>query len=141
MLPEVYQKWHHQKKGNSWEEFNTWIITNYLLDVSRPVKEAKAVKQVLVNIKGNLEEQTVNWRNSQKVSVPTDSQKLLSMGRGRRFEFKLDNKLRINPRYPVYYTLSWIACVDNYCSMHYTPKAKSSKYPRRTKWDKSKTKF
>ena len=60
MLPEVYQKWHCQKTGNSWEEFNAWITINYLLDVLRPVKKTKAVKQVLVNIKDNLEEQAIN---------------------------------------------------------------------------------
>ena len=49
-----------KKKGNSWEEFNVWIIINYLLDVLRPVKKAKAVKQALINIKGNLEEQAID---------------------------------------------------------------------------------
>jgi len=56
-LPETYQKWYHQKKGNSWEEFNKWITRNYLPDVIKPVLEMEAIKQTLVNIKDNLEKQ------------------------------------------------------------------------------------
>ena len=63
------------------------------------------------------------------------------MGRGRRFKLELDNKLKIDPKYPVHYMLLWIACIDDYCNMHHTLKAKNSKYPKRTKWDKDKTKF
>jgi len=37
-----------------------WIIKNYLPDVMRPVKEIKAIKATLVNIKGNLEKQADN---------------------------------------------------------------------------------
>ena len=44
ILPETYQKWYCQQKGNSWEEFNTWIIKNYLPDVIRPVKKNKSHK-------------------------------------------------------------------------------------------------
>ena len=54
MLPKAYQKWYHQKKGNSWEEFNIQIIKNYLPDVIKPVREIKIIKAILVNIKGNL---------------------------------------------------------------------------------------
>jgi len=42
-----------KKKGNSWEEFNAWIIKNYLLNVMKPVREIKTIKAILVNIKGN----------------------------------------------------------------------------------------
>jgi len=34
-----------------------WIIKNYLPDVIRPVKEIKAIKAILVNIKGNFKKQ------------------------------------------------------------------------------------
>jgi len=54
MLPEAYWKWYHQREGNNWEEFNVWITKNYLPDVMKPVKEIKAIKATLVNIKGNL---------------------------------------------------------------------------------------
>ena len=49
-----------KKKGNSWEEFNAWIIKNYLPDVIKPVKEIKAIKAILVNIKRNLKKQADN---------------------------------------------------------------------------------
>ena len=56
-LPKAYWKWYHQKKGNSWEEFNKWITKNYLPDVIKPVLEVEVIKQVLVNTKDNLKEQ------------------------------------------------------------------------------------
>ena len=39
MLPETYWKWYCQKKGNSWKEFNVWIIKNYLPNVIKLVKK------------------------------------------------------------------------------------------------------
>ena len=57
MLPETYWKWYCQQKGNSWEKFNMWIIKNYLPNVIKLVKEIKAIKAILVNIKGNLKKQ------------------------------------------------------------------------------------
>jgi len=56
-LPKIYQKWYYQQKGNSWEEFNIWIIKNYLPDVIKPVKEMEAIKIILINIKNNFKEQ------------------------------------------------------------------------------------
>jgi len=47
-----------------------------------------------------------------------------------RYRFKLKNKdkLRVNPKYIAYYTLSWIAYVDNICNIHRAPKDKNRKY-------------
>jgi len=141
MLSEVYQKWYCQKEGNNWEEFNAWIIKNYLPDVIKPVREIEAIKAILVNIKGNFEKQADNWRDNWEFTVNTDSQKLLLQKRGHRFTLKKNNKLRINLKHPVYYTLLWIVYIDDYCNLHYTPKAKHSKYPKRMNWDDSKKKF
>ena len=60
MLTEAYQKWYHQKKGSSWEEFNMQITKNYLPDIIKPVREIKAIKTTLVNIKRNLKKQANN---------------------------------------------------------------------------------
>ena len=49
-----------KKKDNSWEEFNMWITKNYLPDVIKPVREIKAIKMILINIKRNLKEQAVD---------------------------------------------------------------------------------
>jgi len=57
MLPKAYWKWYHQREGNSWEEFNIWIIKNYLPDVIKPVREIEVIKTILVNIKRNLKKQ------------------------------------------------------------------------------------
>ena len=116
-------------------------MKNYLLNVMKPVKEMEAIKMILVDIKKNLEEQAIDWRDNQQVLVNVDNQKLLPQKRGQRFELKEQNKPRINLKHLVHYTLLWIACVDDYCNLHYTPKAKHSKYPRRTEWNSSKKKF
>ena len=55
MLPKFYWKWYCQQKGNSWKKFDAWIMKNYLLNVIRPVKEMKAIKMTLIDIKGNFE--------------------------------------------------------------------------------------
>jgi len=60
MLLKAYWKWYHQREGNNWEEFNVWIIKNYLPDVIKPVREMEAIKAILVNIKGNLKKQADN---------------------------------------------------------------------------------
>ena len=101
----------------------------------------EAIKATLVNIKGNFKKQVDDQRDNWKFIVNTDSQKSLPQKKGHRFILKKGNKPRINPKHSANYTLSWIACVDNYCNLYYTPKAKYSKYPRRTNWDNSKKKF
>ena len=78
-LLEIYQKWYHQQKGNSWEEFNAQITKNYLPNIIKPVKEIKIIKMTLVDIKDNLKEQAQDWRENQSVLIKTDSQKLLPL--------------------------------------------------------------
>jgi len=56
-----------------------WITKNYLLNVIKLVKEIKAIKITLINIKDNFEKQAQNWRNNWSILVNTDSQKLLPL--------------------------------------------------------------
>ena len=71
----------------------------------KPVLEIETIKQILVNIKDNLEKQAQNWRENWSVSVLVDSQKMLLLGRGCKFEFKLKNKLKVNLKHLAHYTL------------------------------------
>ena len=107
----------------------------------RPVKEMETIKMILVNIKDNFKEQAQDQRDNQSVSVKIDSQKSLPLRQSQMFKLKEQDKPRINPGHPAYYTLLQIACVDDYCNQHYAPKAKHSKYPKRTEWNSSKKKF
>jgi len=95
----------------------------------------------LVDIKGNLKKQTQNWRENWSMSVPADSQKMLSLKRDCKFKLKLKDELKVDLKHLVYYTLLWIACVDNHCNLHYVLKAKIGRYPRKIKWDNSEKKF
>ena len=82
-----------------------------------------------------------DWRDNWVILVPVDSQKLLPIKRGQKFKLKLEDKLQVNPRHSIHYTLSWIACVDDYCNIHYILKTKHGRYPRKIKWNDSEKKF
>jgi len=45
-----------------------------------------------------------------------------------RFKLKDKDKLRVNPKHVAYYTLSWIAYMDDTYNMHRAPKDKNWKY-------------
>jgi len=45
-----------------------------------------------------------------------------------RFKLKDKDKLRVNLSYLVYYTLLWIAYIDNMCNIYRVPKDKNRKY-------------
>ena len=82
-----------------------WITKNYLLDVIKPVKEIETIKMILVNIKSNFKKQAQNWRENWSVLVNTDNQKSLPLKQSHKFKLKEQNKLKINPKHSVYYTL------------------------------------
>jgi len=52
-----------------------------------------------------------------------------------------DNKLRVNLKYLVYYTLLWIVCVDNYYNIYKILKARNYKYLVRMYWMPSEAKY
>ena len=45
-----------------------------------------------------------------------------------RFKLKDKDKLRVNLKYAAYYTLLWIACMDNTCNIYRALKDKNWKY-------------
>ena len=44
------------------------------------------------------------------------------------------NELQDNFKYLAYYTLLWIACVDDYCNIYQYPKQKAKRYLERIYW-------
>jgi len=60
-----------------------------------------------------------------------------------RYRFKLKNKneLRVNLKYVAYYTLSWIAYMDNIYNIHRAPKDKNRKYLVRIYWAPEEKRF
>jgi len=52
-----------------------------------------------------------------------------------------DDELRVNLKHLVYYTLLWIAYIDNYCNMHEALKIRNYKYLVKMYWILSKTKY
>jgi len=60
-----------------------------------------------------------------------------------RYRFKLKNKdkLRVNLKHIAYYTLLWIACVDNICNIHRVLKDKNQKYLIRMYWAPEEKRF
>ena len=45
------------------------MITNYILNKLLSIKDVEIIKKVLVNIRGNLEEQAKKWRDNWQVIV------------------------------------------------------------------------
>jgi len=60
-----------------------------------------------------------------------------------RYRFKLKNKneLRVNLKHIAYYTLLWIAYVDNICNIYRVPKDKNRKYLARMYWALEEKRF
>jgi len=52
-----------------------------------------------------------------------------------------DDELRVNPKYLVYYTLSWIVYIDNYYNIYKTLKVRNYKYLVRIYWMLSEAKY
>jgi len=52
-----------------------------------------------------------------------------------------NNKLRVNLKHPVYYTLLWIIYIDNKCEMYKVLKARNYKYLVRIYWILSEAKY
>jgi len=52
-----------------------------------------------------------------------------------------NNEPRVNLKYLVYYTLLWIAYIDNYYDMYKIPKARNHKYLVRMYWMPSEAKY
>jgi len=52
-----------------------------------------------------------------------------------------DDKLRVNLKYLVYYTLLWIVYIDNYYNIYKTPKERNYKYLVRMYWMPSELKY
>ena len=57
-----------------------------------------------------------------------------------KFKLQEKDKLKINPKNLVYYTLSWIAYIDDHYKMYKMPKVKNSRFLKRMDW-KGKEKY
>jgi len=57
------------------------------------------------------------------------------------FKIQEDDKLRVNLKYLVYYTLAWIICVNNYYNIYKVLKKKNYKYLVRIYWILSELKY
>ena len=52
-----------------------------------------------------------------------------------------EDKLQDNPKYLIYYTLLWIACIDNHCKIHEYPKQKAKQYLERIYWPQASRRY
>jgi len=57
------------------------------------------------------------------------------------FQKEEDNELKVDPKHLAYYTLLWIAYIDNYCDMHETLKIRNHKYLVKMYWMPSELKY
>src|SRR6266702_8035139 len=92
------------------------------------------MKQALAVMRGNLKEQARDWRDSWQVIVPVKSKATPITHRYQKFKLQEEDELQVNPKNTAHYTLSWIACVDNYCKIYKMPKVKNSRFLERMDW-------
>jgi len=82
----------------------------------------------------------MNWRKDWQISIPAkESLKLVI--RKSIFKTQEDDELRVNLKYLVYYTLSWIAYINDKCKMYKTLKVRNYKYSVRMYWIPSQLKY
>ena len=58
-----------------------------------------------------------------------------------RFKLKSKNKLRVNLRYVAYYTLLWIACIEDIYNIYKVLKDKNQKYLVKIYWALKEKRF
>jgi hypothetical protein len=136
-LAAVYQKWYKQRKNNDWESFDEWMDENITPEQPFNDRQTKHIKGALIMDPEDLEEsEHLDWRKRWQITIPAKNYSE-EWSRSRRFETTNEDEPRVDPKHPAHHTLSWIACVDDLCSMHMTPKKKSAKYPTRMHWSQN----
>ena len=81
----------------------------------------------------DLENETANWRKKWQIIIPAKDY-FKKWSRNKQFKITKDNKLRVNPKYLVYYILLQIAYVDNLYNIHLVLKMKQQQYLIRIYW-------
>ena len=111
-LTTVYQEQYKQRTNDDWESFNKQLDKNITIEQPFNNRYTKYIKGALIINLDNLKEESAGWRKKQQITILVKdySEK---WSRNRQFEITEDDKLRINLKHLVYYTLLWIACVDN----------------------------
>ena len=135
-LTEMYRRWYRQRKTDDWEDFDGWMDANITSEKPFAVREVSHIKGALIMTAKDLEKQSENWRQEWRIEVPT-SEIPTQWTRNHRFELRDEDEPRVDPKHPAHHTLSWIACVDDYCGMHRAPKTANSRYPRRMHWNEN----
>jgi len=85
-------------------------------------------------------EKAIDWRKDWQFSIPVKESLKLAIRRN-IFKKEEDDKLRVDLKHLVHYTLLWIAYIDNYYNMHKVLKKKNHKYPVRMYWMPSELKY
>ena len=112
--------------SNKQENFNIQLDENITLKQLFNYSKASHIKGVLIITSKDLEKAT-DWRKDQQVSILVKESLKLVIKRN-VFKKEEDNKLRVDLRYLVYYTLLQIAYINDYCNIHKALKKKNHKY-------------
>ena len=112
--------------SNKQEDFNAQLNKNVILEQLFDYSKVSYIKGALIITSKDLKKVT-NWKKDQQVSIPAKESPRMVTGRN-NFEMQEDNKLRVNLKHLVHYTLSQIVYIDNYYNIHKALKIKNFKY-------------
>ena len=115
--------------SNKQENFDVQLDKNITLEQLFNCSKASHIKRVLIIISKDLEK-AINWRENQRISILV-KESLRLVTKRNIFKIQEDNKLRVNLKHLVYYTLLQIAYIDNYYNIYKALKKKNHKYPVR----------
>ena len=123
ILTTVYQKWYKQRKNNNQESFNEQLNKNITIKQPFNNRYTKYIKGALIMDLDNLEEESIGQRKKWQITILAKDY-FEKQSRNRQFKITEDDKLRVNLKHLVYYTLLQIACVDNLYNIYLVLKKK-----------------
>ena len=114
---------------NNQEDFNIQLNKNITAKLLFLDSYTKYIKGALVMTPQDIKEKSQYQREQQDFTVPAKDTLIGLLQYTKRIYSKQDeDKPQNNPKYLVYYILSQIAYIDDYCRMHQYLKQKAKRY-------------
>ena len=111
VLIQLYKKWYRQRKNNKQKDFYIQLDEKVVQDIPITEKRISYIKGVLIITLKDLEEGLTDQRSNKRIVVLVNKG-LTFRSLRQRFKLKDKDKLRVNLKYLVYYTLVQIIYIQ-----------------------------